>query len=435
MLYSAERLTMPDELYIQKVAEIQEMFRRRVSRHETPPYFVPPALLKWVLECDDEILQFSLGKIGKKLKMFAEGVDFTHPDLPNVFDGFLTDNQEFAQECIELISLARYARQEGLNRIIPLMGDKIVGGSLPKNVLKKIDIPQNNRMNVRLLKNKEDRDSIRLTKRPQTIDLTGVYKKGEDFWNAQPDNFQRFVRFDVAYQEELKKAERKVQRYEELGCKSLAEEVKKSVQTFREHMEQSYYGFNRITMMSAAVIMAKSLGFSYQPPQEILSSNYLIGSNEGKILVQRKFFGKYNFDPEQTLEFSHYVSMVAGSPIFTPKLMDPFRYEPRVYPLHEFSSIAPEEVKNTVALLEAFPDANGKPIFDHFCLIVPGVAFPAAVESLAYAFLDEKGTLQTFPSREEAVKALDMTLIKGNYLHAIMVGEKDGRCYFISYFT
>ena len=149
-------------------------------------------------------------------------------------------------------------------------------------------------------------------------------------------------------------------------------------------MEQAYYGFNRITMTNAAVILAKSLGFSYSVlgfPGE---------NSEKKITVNRKFFGKYNFDPEQTLEFSPYVSEMAGSPIFTQKQQNPYTYEPRVYPLHELSDIVPDNVRDTISRLEEFPDAGGKPIFDHFGVIVPGVALPQqAPKGNVYIFLDE----------------------------------------------
>ena len=87
-----------------------------------------------------------------------------------------------------------------------------------------------------------------------------------------------------------------------------------------------------------------------------------------------------------------------------------------------------------IALLESFPDAGGKPIFDHFGVIVPSVALPITAENV-YTFLDEKGLVQVFKFQEEAVKILDSTLMKGGYINSIIVGEKDNKCYFLSYFT
>lgn len=437
MLFSAKgivELYMADELCARRVLELQKEFLRRLSRHEQPPKHIVPSLLCRVIECDDDLLEFSLGKVGQKLRSFAQNVDFQHPEIVSIFDGAIANDQNFAQECMELLTLAQFAREHNLYKIIPALGRALTKESLTRNIIKKIDIPQNNRMHVRLLKDCKERQEIRMTKRMQIIDLQSIYKKGEEVWNAQPDNFTKFLRFDTAYQDDLKVAEKKAQRYDELGCSSLAGEVRKSIDAFREHMEQSYYGFNRITMTNAAVILAKSLGYTYTPPQDIscgMTGGYRA---EGKITVSRKFFGKYNFDPEQTMEFSPIVSQAAGSPIFTQKTLPPISYEPRVYPLHEFTEIVTENVRKTVNLLEAFPDADSKPIFDHFGVIVPGVAFPPAKEGMA-TFLNERGMIQSYNAREEALKTLDTILIKGEYFYPIIVGERDGKCYFICYWN
>jgi hypothetical protein len=114
--------------------------------------------------------------------------------------------------------------------------------------------------------------------------------------------------------------------------------------------------------------------------------------------------------------------------------LNSYSYEPRVYPLHEFSDILSSNIEKTIELLENFPDAGNKPIFDHFGIIVPGVSYPAPKQIL-YRFLDESKSVQSYVVREDALKALDKILIKGQYLYAILVGEKDGKCYFISYFV
>ena len=416
-----------------KVLELQNEFLKRLAFHEPPLKCCVPTLLHRVIECDDDLLDFTLGKVGHKLRLFAQNVDFQHPEIATIFDGIIANDQDFAQECMELLVLGRFAREQNLQRIIPALGRAFTKESLTRNIIKKIDVPANNRMHVRLLKDCKEREEIRMTKRMQIIDLHSIYKKGEEIWNAQPDNFTKFLRFDTAYQDDLKIAEKKAVRYEELGCISLAAEVRKSIESFREHMEQSYYGFNRITMTNAAIILAKSLGYLYTPPQDGGSAAYSNWKIDGKITVHRRFFGKYNFDPEQIMEFSPIVSSVAGSPIFTQKAQPPYNYEPRVYPLHEFSDIMTDNVRNTVSLLEEFPDADNKPIFDHFGVIVPGVAFPLDKQS-SYSFSDEKGMVQSYSNRETALKSLDSILIKGEYFHAVLVGEKDGKCYFISYF-
>ena len=154
-----------------------------------------------------------------------------HLDVTFGFQQFDCFDQDFAQECMELLVLGQFAREQNLQRIIPALGRALTKESLTRNIIKKIDIPANNRMHVRLLKDSKEREEIRMTKRMQIIDLHSIYKKGEEIWNAQPDNFTKFLRFDTAYQDDLKIAEKKAVRYEELGCVSLAAEVRKSIES------------------------------------------------------------------------------------------------------------------------------------------------------------------------------------------------------------
>jgi hypothetical protein len=108
----------------------------------------------------------------------------------------------------------------------------------------------------------------------------------------------------------------------------------------------------------------------------------------------------------------------------------PVAYEPRVYPLGEVYPDASETARQIVALTERLPDADGKPIFDHYGVIVPGVAYPKKEPR----FVLEDDTLRSFDTIEQAKKTLDLTLIRRECLRPIVVGERDGRCYFVSYF-
>lgn len=233
-----------------------------------------------------------------------------------------------------------------------------------------------------------------------------MYRKGEDNWQAQPVNFNKFLRFETAYQEEIVKAERKAKRFLKLGCTSLAEEITRVVDEFKQEMDQPYCGFNRVTMQSAAIILAKSLGYVYQP-QTFISFQEEISD---KIVVNREFFGTCNF---LSLNLNNY-----------------FVYEPRVYPLHELIDITPKNVSETITTLETFPELGGKPLFDYFAVIVPSIVFP----NYDATFLNQQGLIQTYSSKEEATKEFDKMLIRENILTPIIIGERNKKCYFICYF-
>lgn len=421
MLSWSEKLVeiiMANELYLKKVISFQNEFLKRLEVINKGNNSDIPELVLKLQNYDDQVIQIGLGDFGGKLKKFILQADLSHPEFPNAFDGILSDNQDFSLHCRELLSLANFVKQENLNLVLPLFNQFLYKEY--KTAIKKIEIPSVNRVNVRFLKDKEEREQIRCSKKMQIIDLQGIYKKGKSFWDAQPNHFSRFLRFDTGYQDELKKAEKKVKRYEELGCRALADEVQKTMDLFREHTKCNYFGFNRITMTTASVILAKSLGYVY------------VEDNSGdKIVVNRKAF--FNFNPEPLIEYNPYVSIMNGINAFTEKPQTPYDYEPRVYPYYEFASIASEETQKIISHLENFPDVGNKPIFDHFGVIVPSVDFPLR-KSDSFTFLDKSGILRVFDAREDATKNLDKMLIENKDMYPIIIGEKDGKCYFISYF-
>ena len=70
--------------------------------------------------------------------------------------------------------------------------------------------------------------------------------------------------------------------------------------------------------------------------------------------------------------------------------------------------------------LESFPDAAGKPIFDHYLILTP---------SFARVNIDKRGNT--------SVKATPnyWDLIKNNECVPILLGECNGKCYFICYYS
>lgn len=386
------------------IQSIQSEFFRRLEIRELPSRLIVPSLLMQLLQTDDEIIHWSLGDLGQKLKVFAQEIDYSHPDIKTLFDGALTDEQDFSKNCRELLSLASLAKEKQLNRVLPFLGQIIVNHS--PDVVQEITRPTHFQPHVRLLKDPEEREEIRLLKKMQAVELAALYRRGEDLWQALPDNFNKFLRFETAYQEEIKKAEKKANRYAELGCTSLAEEINKNIEQFRQEMDQPYYGFNRITLMNAAIILAKSLGYYYQT-QHFLSFQEEISD---RVLVKREFFTSCNFT---TLD-----------------LRDLFVYEPRVYPLHDFWDIAPKSLPKTIKTFENFPELGEKPLFDYYGILVPGIAFPHHEP----IFVNQQGLIQSYSSMEEATKEFDKMLVKNGFLLPIIVGERDRKCYFICYF-
>lgn len=394
----------------EKVNELQNEFYRRLSYPtNTPSSINTPILLRLLHDSSQELLEFAFGNFGKNLSELTQVLDMMHPDLMTIFDGNFADDNKFSKICIQFLSMAEYAKNNDLNHVFPLLGNLLIKDTLDKTVTKKIECANYGKSYVRMINDDYVREQIRFAKKMQIIDLQTFYKKGEESWNAQPDNFKTFIRYDSAYMHELKQAEKKMKRYQDLGCQSLASEIAKSIEAFKENMEQTYYGFNRITMTNAAVILAKSMGYKYNPSCNLTAGNYTM-STDPQVVVERSFFKDYYFDISSVVET-----------VYT--------YEPKVYPYHELKSVASDEVIRTIKTLESFPEANNKPIFDHFGVIVPSICYRGTM------FKGVSGILQDHANNELCCRELDKVLIKNKYFYPIIIGEKDGKCFFICYWT
>jgi hypothetical protein len=401
------------------VSDLQKEFKKRLYHTQEKKNSRPaPHLLQLIHHSSFDLLKYAFGDFGETLGNFAKSLDLDHPDILNFFDGLFCDELETSKQFIEFLSLAQYGKDIGLVNIFPLLGNLFVKQNIDKNIFKKIDSLNYNKLCVRLINDPNKREQIRLAKRMQIIDLSGVYRKGEELWQAQPNDFKRFLRFDMAYTQELRRAQKKMQRYQELGCISLASEIEKSINLFRENMQQSYYGFNRITMTNAAIILAKSLKFTMICPNESHHHTFTLNNTgEISIKVSKSFFQNIDFNPTDVLNSDYLLDNIN------------YTYEPKVYPYHQLKDLATKDVYETINLLENFPEANQKPIFDHFGVIVPSIQYNMNV------IKDLNGDIRNFDSNTDASVFLDKMLISQKIIHPVLVGEKDGKCFFISYWS
>jgi hypothetical protein len=366
-------------------------------------------LLTKILNTNVEVIELALGKLGSKLHNFAQAVDLEHPHVGELFDEI--SESDAIENVLELLQLAEYGKENNLTRVISTIGNKIVCRErFCRNLLRTIDSPVNNRWRIRLLKTREQRDEVRSQKRMQIIDLSSFFKKGDEIWASQPSNFKNFIRYNTSYQEEINIAEKKAMRYLGLGCRGLYDYIQESIDTFKTQVHESYFDFNRVTMTNAAIILAKSLGCR-------LVSSFGTPSEEKEIFsisMPRVIFGDYCFQ--------------SGS--------DSYTYEPRVYPLNQLWHLASSEIKCLIDHLEVFPEAGGKAIFDNYVVLVPGPLCPVNTNLEGkFAILDKDGIHLLYDSREESYFALDCILLRDNIVPGVLLGERDGKCFFVSLFT
>ena len=218
--------------------------------------------------------------------------------------------------------------------------------------------------------NKECREQGRSSKQVQIVELRSLYKKDVcAVWKGQVSSFLPYRRFHLPYQDDITSLEKKMDLFNSLGCSFLAEEMKSNLEEYKTSNFKFYYGFNKLKLSLAAIIAAKLNGFSCYPNSINHSSDFFEGLFDDEIL----------------------------------------EYEPRYYTHLEISKFkldCNEKMMEVIDYLDNFPSISGQCLFDHYRVLVPGI-------------------------KDKKIK--DEELINRGFIVPVLFGERDGNCFFISY--
>lgn len=362
---------------------------------------------------DVEICNLAFGDLGHKLFEIISEIDNDHPEVK--YGKFLSSfNKEEFDNISGYLSLCKLANQNNLDFVISMFSKHITKSIF--DAKNEIGFLKNRQNFVRLFKNKEVRDSLRKIKQTRPIGFTNVDKKLYELWQCDID-FSRFARFGNFYLEEIEIVNKKIDTYQSMGLNLLAKEIESSLADYQEKSDLNYYGFQRITVTIAALSLAKLHGYKLQVFNRISS-----------IKVPANF---YNFEGKSLLNYVPSNNDVWGGHVGLPVKLEDYDYMPLAIPLHDVEKI-PDSMKKVINHLEEFPEAEYKPIFDHYLIISPGPKYPRINESSCDIF-DKTGKKNNFSDPISAKKFLDNTLINEGYLTPILLGEKDGKCYFICF--
>ena len=207
------------------------------------------------------VAELALGKIGKKLVEFINSVDLNHPDLPYVIDNIFQCDTVFRQQVQEALDLAE--RCKHLSNIASSFHKLINRQHFSKYFL------HTEHFACRLWKSKRELNAIRKNRKMQNVDLKPLYKKGTAIWNYQPDDFKIYNRHNMPYLQDIEDSERKLDRYINLGCTSITDKLTSEIRKLRINLSYRYCGFNRITMTTASVILARMHGYKLKTVWDI----------------------------------------------------------------------------------------------------------------------------------------------------------------------
>lgn len=340
----------------------------------------------------EDFLESIFGEFGVRLKHFSLLVNLDHKLC------VLEENDYIDQ----ILTTCEFMVEMDFDQLLDQIKKEIVSKVGKQPEFKRIGNPRINGQYIRFLGSRADRDDLRKNKIVHTVELSSFYKKSNWSWSAQPSDFSLYKRFDNSYQKELKKVRQKAEQYLQLGCKELYEGIAETIIDTEAVFNDSYLGFHRITMTNASVIAAKLHGYACHK-LEINNSN-----------------------PNQKTFISASLNSFPNFPLVKYTVYSPnsFMYKPRVYPYYEMQAVAPPQVTNLIEHLEDCAYLNGA-AFDHYMVLIPSIDY--CKETIDIASENNQDI--------EVVKYLDMELIRKEHLVPILLGERDGKCYFLSYWV
>jgi len=281
------------------------------------------------------------------------------------------------------------------------------------------------------LKRSDFREAKRQVKH---VSMKQVYMMGENGFYGKPDNFEMCVRNSKNYVDEIASLKVQQEVFVSHGMNEVANTVKKRIASLEEMRDECYLGFHRLKPSDAAVISARQHGLKWHElhfltvPFKYFELSYWSGS-----VADRKEEERNKDELKKLLVMKDKKLAFVDSVAFT--------YQPRLYPLAKFG-IMPKEVTEVITKVESMPELNGCPVFDYYWVLMPSI-------NINHPYFRQKDgwkvrvrrqeaggwtdlELKSYTDEYDAAFALDQTLMCDGYFAPVVLGERDGKCYFLS---
>ena len=396
---------------------VESFFAKEVSDVCRLPNWVN--YLRIIADAPDDVVKTRLGETGRKLKKFAMRTNLNHPDIEVFVNGL--------PKCaIDMFKFSSEVLGQEDNK---LQEEVYETWSDAKAVIKGIQQPR-----ARLLVADYERVSQRSVKKhPKNIGLKSLFAAettGENAFFGRPLNFHRFARGSNVGHQEMANLDAKRAKFRSINMNDLAESFNKRIQSLQSSMAD-YFGFYRIRPDEASVTLARLHGFKW--------------SETGTVIIPSKFFGDFRFWTEKvhpTTSIDAKVEAVKKTLILNTKFAPignsstNFGYQARMYPLPQF--IQPTgSAKSVIDKVERFSALGNNPFFDYLWVLVPSVNINHPMirhdkDVEKWVLVDESNTTTTFDNQNDAVLFLDSKLVEKKLVYPIIIGERDGKCYFLS---
>jgi len=360
-----------------------------------------------------------------KLKNFCDQVDLDHPTIQDLMKkGFQTDSEfnSTLREIMELLSL----NGTSMTKVMGLLRDSFTKAKSMKEVRVAIFKPP-----TRTLRTAEARRLARSKKTAKEVGLKEWLEKAKH-WHDHPSSFVQFARLNDSHRETVALNEKKAAKMDDLLMTSLAGSFRKRNEIIANFLNERYCGFTKLRMIDTAIVLAKVHGAIFKEDYRSVSYPRRVFDQCPFWLEPNTVYLAKNKAPDGDQNKEHRVTVEACM------IPDIFAYRPRAYPLHEFTAKMPEHVQEVVKAVEDHQDMLGKALFDQFWVIVPGVALAPEMHNYAGHWVIRRGkenNCELHPSAESAEKSLDVILTDTGTVCPALLGEKDGKCFFLTYWS
>lgn len=397
-----------------------EILDRIFSSKKLENFTEVDGVLKAVRSYSEEEARYAMGDFGVRLRTFSRQIDLAHPDLSTVFGDSLVGEKEgsFGRDATDLLKLAAYGKAWGLSQnVLENLKRVISKHDKYASLSRSIDDPASNQLHVRFVEGRSRRTEIRKTKKMQPVGLGSFYKKGTSVWETAPQDFGSFHRNAVKYQKDIDEAESRKSHFDSHGLKAMSAEIEKSIIEMKVKSQADVYcGFNKISLVTASIILGKMCGYKFKEDKEYGSCDapYTMVYSQPTMFKEYEFFDD-KFDAQAAAWF------------------DKIEYMPRIYTYEELKWQSSDKMGDLIDFLEMFPELGGKPLFDHYRVLVPGLNYPNHFQTPPFHFKKPDGTVVEYDTIQQSQIDLDMTLLGEKAVVGVLLGERDGDHYFISY--
>lgn len=434
------------------------------TKTKTAPLYENMTLTK-ISKMDKTLIAKSLGDFGKRLKHFTEFFDIQHPHVGSLM---MPLGNGKLLELSNILDITETAVNNDLTGLLGLMSSTFNNPTFRNLTTNLSNAP------IRLLKERVDREYARVAG-ASNIDLESgerVPKAPSDMilfkpvnvlmptdWSNASATFENYVRLSSQEGDVVARLTYWFGKLYNMGMTHQADSYRAKLSDIRYKASTNYCGFHKLGINEACATLGKVHDFRAQIP----FSKVIMEPNDPKIVSLFKlmmpsatlaklihhFFGT-NKPWERTMTIADNILNLRGgteedmendiasfySFMTTKHRVNLFEYQARLYPIHAFQIFMPDRIKAMIDDLEAYEPLSGKPVFDRFHVMVPGVTFDQSYFqhdlSGKYRF-KSKDKMIELSNKDEAFFLMDSFLMKRGAIYPVVLGMKDNEHYFLNY--